>query len=131
MTPKKQNKPSNGNPSPGDPAGADNVPDSAAPIKSSGEVSVRLALTVGKSQRVVLLLNEFTPDKNSPAKAYSFTAWKRDEDTDSITISTNGVEPGDYLMRLQVDGAESPLEVDTDKNSPTFERYIGPRVVIE
>lgn len=102
----------------------------AAQIENSGDVSVKLAFPVGKSQRVVLLLNEFLPE-SSPAKAYSFNAPKRDGDTDSITIPTNGVEPGEYLMRLQVDGAESPMEVDTDETSPTFDHYIGPRVEFE
>ena len=37
---------------------------------------------------------------------------------------------GDYLLRLRVDGAESPLETDTDPNSPTFNQYIGPKVTI-
>jgi hypothetical protein len=37
---------------------------------------------------------------------------------------------GDYLLRLRVDGAESPLETDTDSTSPTFNQYIGPKVTI-
>ena len=37
---------------------------------------------------------------------------------------------GDFLLRLRVDGAESPLDTDTDPNSPTFNQYIGPKVTI-
>jgi hypothetical protein len=35
-----------------------------------------------------------------------------------------------YLVRVQIDGAESLLEVDTDSASPTFNHYIGPTVEI-
>ena len=37
---------------------------------------------------------------------------------------------GDFLLRLRVDGAESPLDVDTDPASPTFNQYTGPEVTI-
>jgi hypothetical protein len=38
--------------------------------------------------------------------------------------------PGTYLLRLRVDGAESPLEVDTDEASPTFNQYVNPVVTV-
>ena len=37
---------------------------------------------------------------------------------------------GNFLLRVRVDGAESPLEVDTNENSPTFNQYIGPMITI-
>ena len=80
----------------------------------SADVEVELDPEVGKSQRVVLLLNEFQPPSNRPARAYTFSAPPRDKPTDpdetsSIAIPINGVAAGTYLVRVQVDGAESPL----------------------
>ena len=37
---------------------------------------------------------------------------------------------GTFLLRLRVDGAESPLEVDENPASPTFNQYVGPQVTI-
>ncbi|MFQ5856210.1 MAG: DUF4255 domain-containing protein [Anaerolineae bacterium] len=93
----------------------------------STEVTVTLNPKVGRTQRVVLLLNERTSD--SPA-AYSFVAPPREADADSITIPIGSVKAAEYLVRVQVDGAESPLTVDTDPSSPTFNQYIGPKVTI-
>jgi hypothetical protein len=53
-----------------------------------------------------------------------------DADNDSITFHISGVGPGDYLLRVQVDGAESVLQVDKDENSPTLGQIIGPKVTI-
>src|SRR5215218_8448442 len=83
----------------------------------SANVNVNFNPNVGKSQRVVLLLNEFQPPSDRPARAYTFSAPPRDEPTDpdetnSITVPISGVEPGTYLVRVQVDGAESPLGFD-------------------
>ena len=38
-----------------------------------------------------------------------------------------GVEPGDYLVRVRVDGADSPLQKDPDPDNPV---YVGPKVTI-
>jgi hypothetical protein len=40
------------------------------------------------------------------------------------------VRAGEYLVRVQVDGAESPLVVDGDPTSPTFNQFLGPLVTI-
>ena len=48
-----------------------------------------------------------------------------------IVFAVSGVLPGTYLVRVQVDGAESMLNVDSDLNSPTFNTYSGgPKVTI-
>ncbi|RIH82327.1 hypothetical protein Mrose_03403 [Calidithermus roseus] len=38
------------------------------------------------------------------------------------------MEPGDYLVRAQVDGAQSPLTRDLNPASPTFGLYVQPQV---
>jgi hypothetical protein len=92
-------------------------------------VSATMRPEVGQRQRVVLWLDEFQPAA-SPARAYSFGAEPRAADTETVRFRISRVEPGDYLVRVQVAGAESPLDVDTDQASPTFNRYITPRLTI-
>ena len=46
----------------------------------------------------------------------------------SITVRTPGVGAGDYLVRLQIDGAESPLVHDPDPMSATYNQFVEPRV---
>ncbi len=98
----------------------------------SGQLQLQTNLTIGSSQRLVVVLNEWRPDKwntESPT-SYLFDAPRREQDSNSITLSFQAVKPGDYLVRLMVDGAESQLQVDDDANSPTYEWYIGPRITI-
>lgn len=94
----------------------------------SAQVLIKADVLVGVKQRVVLSLNEWSVD--APA-TYSFEAKARDIDTQALIFSIRDVKPGNYLVRLQIDGAESPLEVDTDPNSPTFNWFDRPKVVLE
>jgi hypothetical protein len=91
------------------------------------DLTVQVNLTVGKRQRVVLALNEWTTD--NPA-AYLFDASRRRGNTNSLRIPVRNVKPGEYLVRLHIDGAESQLGIDTDAASSTFNWYISPRVTI-
>ncbi|HUX85493.1 MAG TPA: DUF4255 domain-containing protein [Chloroflexota bacterium] len=93
----------------------------------SADLAIQVSPTIGASQRVVLLLNERT---NVSPSAYSFVGPGRATDSASIVFSVTGIKAGDYLVRLQIDGAESPLVVDTNQNSPTFNQYVGPAVTI-
>ncbi|MEB3211144.1 MAG: Pvc16 family protein [Leptolyngbyaceae bacterium] len=86
-------------------------------------VTLTVNLTIGRDQRVVLALNECTGDTPS---AYMFDIPQREQDAQRVMIPIQDVKAGDYLVRLLIDGAESQLVVDDDRNSPTFERYIGP-----
>jgi hypothetical protein len=94
----------------------------------SGTVTVKLNPDVGKSQRVTLLLNEFQP-AGSPA-AYIFEAESRNADGDTVAFSIRGVQAHTYLVRIQVDGAESGLETDNNEASPTYQMYIAPTAAI-
>jgi hypothetical protein len=101
----------------------DNSPDITVALPN---VTVKLSPPVSQSQDVRLLLNEF-----NGARAYSFDSAPHNaetdpEVTDTLVFAVNGVEPGDYLARVQVNGAESPLELSADANDPV---YVGPRVV--
>ena len=82
----------------------------------SATVTAAFVPNVGRTQRVMLLLNEFSAPGTRPSRAYSFPAPTTNgitdpiqKDTDSIAFSISGVLGGDYLVRVQVDGAESLL----------------------
>jgi hypothetical protein len=100
------------------------------------KVSIKFNPKVGKKQRVVLLLNEFNPPANRAARANRFDAPNRDiptepAETDTLDFAISGVIAGKYIVRVQVDGAESSLDVDTNPLSPTFNQYTGtPQVTI-
>lgn len=105
----------------------------------SGTITVKLNPSVGKSQRVTLFLNAWNPSANPPPpQTYRFNAPSDNgiktavqTETDTIPFSIRGVVPGKYLVRIQVDGAESPLDVDTNPSSPTFNQFTGnPQVTI-
>ena len=85
---------------------------------ASKEISVSFTPPVGRTQRVTLFLYEFSAPDDRPARAYSFPAPKDNgisgpaTETASITFAFDGVTPGDYLVYVQVDGAESLLALD-------------------
>ncbi len=93
----------------------------------SADINIGFDPGVGKSQRVVLLLNEFSPPSERPARAYTFSAPPRTDpdETSSITIPASGVASGTYLVRVQVDGAESLLG-----SGETTGQYDSPRVTL-
>ena len=72
-------------------------------------LKVDVDVTVGAHQRCVLLLNS-TPAGTS--LAYSFGAPARSSDASSVTLATPDVAAGEYFIRVQIDGAASPLELD-------------------
>jgi len=87
----------------------------------SAEVTVDVDLTIGVTQRVFLLLNQ--QYSLNPA-AYIFGASRRTLDAPSATFTIRDVKAGSYLVRLQVDNAESPLVVEG-------EQFINPNVVLQ
>jgi hypothetical protein len=91
----------------------------------SADVNLTVNPAIRDTQRVVLLLNEFIPFASPPqttvAESYSFVAPTPPLSSPSagppgtsnnITIPVRGVKAGSYLVRIQVDGAESPLEAN-------------------
>jgi hypothetical protein len=82
------------------------------------DITVTVDLLIDPGQRVFLLLNQFQADQ--PA-SYIFAAPKRTEALTMLTFSLRDLKAGHYLVRLQVDGAESPLEVEG-------EQFVRPRL---
>jgi hypothetical protein len=102
----------------------------------TGNITVNFAPKIAKSQRVRLLLNEFEPPATRAPHGYIFNAPSQNgipnnqQETNTIEFEVKDVAGGDYLVRVQVDGAESPLERETDKANPAFNQFIGPKVTI-
>jgi hypothetical protein len=84
------------------------VVDSGADLRS-GEITVKFHPKLGKTQRVVLLLNEISNLNNL---AQSIVVPSPHEDTDVMNIVVNNIKPGNYLIRVQVDGVASQLEMN-------------------
>lgn len=86
--------------------------------------SIKVDPGVGKDQRVVVLLNEINrPDNKKPPACYTFVLASRTADSSEISIPMDGVKAGDYLVRIQVDGAQSILTVENAS-------YAGPKLVV-
>jgi hypothetical protein len=75
----------------------------------TGTATVSVTPAVGRTQRVVLLLNSRVA---SPAHSYAFVADRRTSDVAPIKVPLQDVVRGDYFARVQVDGAESPVNLD-------------------
>jgi uncharacterized protein DUF4255 len=98
---------------------------------AANEIAATVKPRVGKTQRATLLLNELNPPSTRAPRAFSFEATPRKPadppDTDTPRFPFSGVPAGDYLARVQIDGADSALVPDPDPNQP---RFIGPKVTI-
>jgi len=96
------------------------------------DITLNFTPRVGLRQRVALILNEFNPPADRPARAYRFEVSltpPRPSDTSvaSIVTRVEEVVAGDYLVRVQVDGAESPLKPGPDPTNPI---YFEPKVTL-
>jgi hypothetical protein len=96
------------------------------------DLTLNFTPRVGVRQRVALILNEFNPPADRTARAYCFeVSFTPSSPTDtsvaSIVTRVEEVVAGDYLVRVQVDGAESPLKPGPDPSNPI---YFEPKVTI-
>lgn len=94
------------------------------PSDPQATVSVDVVPPVRAGQRATLLLT------GAGGEAYAFAVEPPAADAATLVVRIGGVLAGDYLVRLQVDGAESVLDVDEVVGSPTFGQFVGPTVAI-
>jgi hypothetical protein len=93
-------------------------------VPQGGTLTLSVEPVVGRNQQVALLLGDLA----LPIPARSATG---PETTPNLSFPIPADFPQDiFLMRLRVDGAESPLEIDPNPNSPTFNQYTGPKLEI-
>ena len=81
------------------------------PATNTTPVQVNLDPPLVSTQSVQLLLNELQPPTEPPL-AYSFDADPAQIAANTVTFTTFGTRPGPHLVRVQVDGAQSPVNVD-------------------
>ena len=74
---------------------------------AAGGVTVRLDMGVRAGQRVVLLLDEHRPAGRGRSYQFTVPAASGAE----FTVPAPGVAAAGYVVRVQVDGAQSPVEV--------------------
>ena len=82
---------------------------------------------VRPKQRLTLLLNERSGDATG---SYSFALEPPAGDLATVLFPIADVETGDYFVRLRVDGAESPMQIEDDEDDPAFGTLVGPEVHI-
>ncbi len=110
-------------------ASTDTIDGAPVPVRA-GALCLDFDPPVGREQRVTLLLNEFGAAPGVRPHAYTFAAPAGNglapavEETSSIDVPFSHVAAGAYLVRAQVDGAESVLAQD---GSGLFS---SPRVVL-
>jgi hypothetical protein len=95
----------------------------------SADITLSVNPAIGESQRVILLLNEINTGSGTPPHGYSFqlpapVLLNPPGPKATVTVAISGVKAGTYLVRLQVNGAESPLDTDAAG------KYNGPQVVV-
>jgi hypothetical protein len=80
---------------------------------TGGQAEVTLTITpaIEPNQKVILLMNQLGVEK---AAGYSFMVAARNTPQTQITVSLSNVQAGRYLLRVQVDGAESLPAVGAD-----------------
>lgn len=84
----------------------------------SAEIELEVRPHVHPGQRVILLLNQIDPDSGTDPVSYSFPLSSSlfegtDDPIDTLHFEANRIRPGSYLLRIQVDGAASPLFTNT------------------
>lgn len=88
----------------------------------SGQVRLQVDFLVEPSQRVFLLLNNISPGSSD---TYIFRSTRRQALSRHLAFDIRDVNTGNYLVRVQIDNAESPLGVDAQG------LYASPLLVIE
>ncbi len=93
----------------------------SGPNLLSGTINLQVTPPVGREQRVLMLLNELNPPAGRAPFDYSFEAPspyqlivppQTPPPTDGdFGVPIRDVQTGTYLVRVQVDGAESPLRL--------------------
>jgi hypothetical protein len=99
---------------------------------AAAKATIKISPKVSKTQNAFLLLNELTTPVDRGARAYRLESEPHNkpadpDETDTLVFPLTGVKSGDYLARVQIDGADSPLDKSADENNPA---YTGTKITI-
>jgi hypothetical protein len=81
---------------------------------------IEVDITVVPEQRVFLLINRIEDGVSSILRSQ-----RRDRNTRELYFRLRNLDSGTYLIRVQIDGAESPLIMDSQRG------YSGPHLILE
>ncbi len=85
-------------------------------------VKMKINPAAGKDQRLLLLLNKIAAP---PGAASNLSIAAPPQEGKIIRIPITGVPEGDYLVRISINGIESPLQQE-----PATGKFIGPQIKI-
>jgi hypothetical protein len=77
-------------------------------------VTLDIAPNIGLGQRAILILNNLAV---TPAVTFTSAPVVSKSDSSRVTIDISGVPAGSYLVRVQINGAESPLAAESTNKS--------------
>jgi hypothetical protein len=92
-------------------------------------LTLQVAPPVAAGQPVSLLLNQIDRPTDAPPNAYTLPAAAPAVGA-TLTAALSGVAAGTYLLRLQVAGTTTALEVDNDPESPTYQQFVAPQLTV-
>ncbi len=102
--------------------GAAVPPPSGSTIPPTVPVTVTVEPALTTAQTVSLLLSQLTVAPGTTALSYAFDAAPEDiTPPNTVVFDTQGVASGTYLVRVRVDGANSPLDIDA-----TTKQFVSP-----
>ena len=84
-------------------------PPAAGVAPYTGEGTLTVTPVPAREQRIVLYLNRTSP---AVPPSYAFVAERRANDAAPVVVKLENVARGEYFARVQVDGADSPLDLD-------------------
>ncbi|MBS1703831.1 MAG: DUF4255 domain-containing protein [Armatimonadetes bacterium] len=87
------------------------------------QFDVTLTPNVELAQTAALVLNRLTPPSAGKPWSYLLPATPRSAATGSLNFVSLGVEAGDYLYRVRIDGVDTPLSFNGTS-------YDGPKVTV-
>jgi hypothetical protein len=88
------------------------------------QVTAMVDPVIVTTQKISLLLNQLNPPAGQAPLSYTFDAAAKDlTPPHQVLINTQGVVSSDYLVRIRVDGADSPLDID-----PMTKAFSAPKV---
>jgi len=108
---------------------SENAAEATSTDRQSRQFRVHFAPPVKSTAEVVLLLNEPSPPAGRRARSYAFQGTVDPSRADLLEVAGH-VAPGRYLIRVQVRGVASPLSIDDRPDSPNYQHYNGPELVI-
>ncbi len=98
------------------------------PTTRQGSIEVRIEPPIALRQKAVLQLIEVGTTASGQTQVIELS--RATAVTDSLTIPFRNIVPGDYVVVVRIDGADTVAERDTNETSPTFGRYIKPLITI-